>query len=134
MRKSQTRKKLEVTRAANNQRSEQALEIATKEPDSLRDSVREALLRLSEEEQRGVHNGLLSALRRAGVNIGHHLLLLGIPARTAEELTATEMGILIRYLRISEPRAMAAVAPILIDVLARHAESARPAKPSRRAA
>jgi hypothetical protein len=91
------------------------------------------LSQLSEEEQRAMHNGLLSSLKRAGVNIGHHLLLLGIPARTAEELTATEMGILIRYVRISEPRAMAAVAPILIDVLARHAERAQRVK-SRRAA
>lgn len=133
MKKSQTRKKLGVNRAAD-ERSKQALEIATMEPDSLRDSLREALSQLSEGEQLGVHNELLSALKGAGVNIGHHLLLLGIPARTAEELTASEMGILIRYVRISESKAMAAVAPILIDVLARHAEPARPVKPSRRAA
>jgi hypothetical protein len=132
MKRSQTRKK--VARGVSDQRSSQSLELETAEPDSLRDSVREALSQLSEVEQRAVHNDLLSALKAAGVNLGHHLLLLGIPARTADEITPAEMGILIRYVRISEPRAMAALAPILMAVLARHDEPAQRVKPSTRAA
>lgn len=132
MKRSQTRKK--VARGVTDQRSSQSLELETAEPDSLRDSVREALSQLSEVEQRAVHNDLLSVLKGAGVNLGHHLLLLGIPARTAEEVTPAEMGILIRYVRISEPRAMAALAPILMAILAKHDEPAQRVKPSTRAA
>jgi hypothetical protein len=92
--------------------------------------VREALSHLSEEERQAAHNGLLLALSRAGVNIGDHLLVLGIPARTAEELTAPEIATLVRYVRINEPRVMTALAPILIDVLARHPAPARRVKTS----
>jgi hypothetical protein len=104
MRKSQTKKTPEATVDASDQRSQRVFELATTEPDLLRTSVREALSQLSEEERRTAHAGLLAALRRAGVNVGHHLLVLGIPARTVEELTAPEMASLIRFVRISEPR------------------------------
>ena len=132
MKRSQIKKK--VARGVTDQRSSQSLELETAEPDSLRDSVREALSQLSEVEQRAMHNDLLSALKGAGVNLGHHLLLLGIPARTAEEITPAEMGILIRYVRISKPTVMAALAPILIAILARQDEPEQRVKPSRRAA
>ena len=125
MRKSQTKKTPEATVDATDQRSRQVLELATTQPDLLRTSVREALSELPEEERRAAHNGLLSALRRAGLNIGQHLLVLGIPARTAEELTAPEIATLIRYVRISEPNVMTTFAPILIDVLGKHAAPAQ---------
>lgn len=134
MKKSRTKKALIATEDVADERSQQVLALETAEPDSVRDSVREGLSQLSEEQRRAAHSVLLSALKGAGVNIGHHLLLLGIPARTAEELTAAEMGILIRYVRISEPRAMGAVAPVLVDVLAEHARPARRVTVSRRAA
>ena len=60
--------------------------------------------------------------------------MLGIPARTAEELTAPEIARLIRYVRISEPKVMTALAPILIDVPGKRAAPAQRVKASSRAA
>jgi hypothetical protein len=135
MRKSQTRITHEATVSATDERrAQQLFELATTEPDLLRDSVREALSQLSEEERRAVHNGLLLALREAGINIAQHLFVLGIPARTAEELTAPEIATLIRYIRISAPGVMAVLASILADVLGKRAAPAQRVKPSRRAA
>jgi hypothetical protein len=125
MKKTRIRKTPEPTVGTIDHRSQKALELATTEPDLLRNSVREALSHLPEEERRAAHNGLLSSLKGAGVNIGHHLLVLGIPARTAEELTAPEIASLIRYVRINETRAMMALAPVLSELLAAQVEPAR---------
>jgi len=120
--------------SAADKRSRQVLELATAEPDLLRDVVHEALSKLAREERRGVHSALISALRRAGVNIGHRLLVLGIPATTTEELTAPEMAKLIRYIRIGEPTVMKILAPILIDGPGLHYALAQPVQAKRRAA
>jgi len=134
MRKSQIRKKPEPTVGITDQRSQPVPELATAEPDMLRESVRKGLSQLSAEERPNVYDRLLTALKRAGVNIGQHLLLLGIPARTAEELTAPEIATLVRYVRINEPRAMAALATVLSELLTTNAEADRGSKISRRAA
>ncbi|MFY9608837.1 MAG: hypothetical protein WAU45_09515 [Blastocatellia bacterium] len=134
MRKSRTRKSPESSVGTTDQRSQQAVDLATAEPDRLGNSVRNAFSQLSEEERPNVVYRLLTALKKAGVNIGQHLLLLGIPARTAEELTAPEIATLIRYVRINEPRAMAASVPVLNELLTAHAEPARGLKVSSRAA
>jgi hypothetical protein len=83
----------------------------------LRDGVRDAFLLLSEDERSLVRDRVLAGLRKAGVHIGQCLLLLGIPARTADELTAPDIATLIRYLRISEPKALAVLAPVLSETL-----------------
>lgn len=134
MRKSQIRRTPESTVGNIDRQSRPALDLATAEPDVLCNSVREALSQLSGEERPAVHDRLLTALKKAAVHIGQHLLLLGIPARTAEELTAPEIATLIRYVRINEPRAMAALAPALSDLLTVHAQPARGLKVSSRAA
>jgi hypothetical protein len=117
MRKSLIGKTPEPPVGTTDQRSQQALDLATAEPDLLRNLVRQALSQLSAEELPAVNDRLLTALKEAGVDIGLHLLLLGIPARTAEELTAPEIATLIRYLRINDPRAMTDLAPVLNELL-----------------
>jgi hypothetical protein len=134
MRKSPTRIMPEAPVSAADKRSQQVLRLATTEPDLLRDLVREALSQLAQEERRGVHNALISTISRAGVNVGHHLLVLGIPATTTEELTAPEIATLIRYIRISEPAVMKTLAPILIEVPGLHDAPAQRVKATRRAA
>lgn len=134
MRKTKKTKTPEFPVLAPGQRSQQEVDFATTEPDSLRDSVREAMSGLSEEDRRAANDKLLTALKRGGVNIGQHLLLLGIPARTAQELTAPDVATLIRYVRISEPRAMTALAGVLTELLTKRSRPPQRAKASRRAA
>jgi hypothetical protein len=134
MRKSKIRKAPESTLGNIDRQSRVALDLTTAEPDLLRDSVRNVLSRLSEEGRHDVHEKLVAALKEAGVNLGQHLLLLGIPARTADELTAPEIAKVIRYVRINEPRAMRALVPILSELLTMHVESAQGVKVLSRAA
>jgi len=138
MRKSQLRKSQERGAGSGahtgEQRSQQKLDLAAVEPDLLRVSVREALSRLSEEDRRAMYVRLLTALKGAGVNIGQHLVLLGIPARTTEELTAAEIATLIRYVRINEPKALAVLTPMLSEPVSAYLEHEGRLKSSRRAA
>jgi hypothetical protein len=122
------------SRAATDQRSQHSLDLATTGPDLLRDSVRQALSVLCEEERLAAQYSLLTALKRAGFNVTQHLLLLGIPATTAEQLTAPEIATVIRYVRINEPRAMAALSPVLSEILTAHDGRAGSLKVSNRAA
>lgn len=134
MRERRTRRKPEPTVRATDRRSQEALDVATAEPDLLRDDVRLALTQLPDQEWPSVNESLLAALKKADVNIGQCLLLLGIPATTADELTAPEIANLIRYVRINEPKAMAMITPILSEILTVHSELARGAKVGSRAA
>lgn len=108
-----------TSRASNrrNQRRHAPLDPLTAEPNVLRDGVRDALSLLDEDKRSRVRDRLLADLRKAGVNLGQCLLLLGIPARTAEELTAAEIATLIRYVRISEPKALEVLVPVLSETL-----------------
>lgn len=104
-------------RADYDQRSQHSFDLATAAPDLLRDAVRQALSVLGKEERLAAQYGLLSALKKAGFNVARHLLLLGVPATKVEELTAPELATVIRYVRINEPRAMAALSPVLSEIL-----------------
>ena len=125
MKKSKTRKAPQSAVGTIDQQFEPELDLANAERELLRNSLRKALSLLSAEERPAVNDKLLTTLKEAGVNIGQQLLLLGIPARTAEELTAPEIATLIRYVRINESRAMMALVPLLSELLAAHGEAAR---------
>ena len=56
-------------------------------------------------------------LEKAGLNVPQCLFLLGAAALTAEELTAPEIAALIRYVHLTEPQAMMAVAAPLRELL-----------------
>ena len=134
MKKPRIRKEPEPTTGISDQRSQPGLELAAAEPDMLRDSVQKGLSQLSEEDRPHVYARLLTALNKAGVNLGQLLLVLGIPARTSEELTATEIATLVRYVRLNEPTAMVALATVLSEFVTTNAEAGRASMVSRRAA
>jgi hypothetical protein len=87
------------------------------EPDILRDKVYKALSILPAENQALMHDRMLTGLRNAGVRVGSCLLILGIPAKTADELTPIEMAKLVRYVRLNQPEAIKAVAGTLAELL-----------------
>jgi hypothetical protein len=134
MRKPKIRRPPSLTVATTARRTEESLDLETAEPDLVRTSVSEALSHLADGERQLVTDNLLTLLNNAGVRIGQCLLLLGIPARTADELTAPEIGALIRYVRINEPKAMAIISPVLSEIVALHTELMHGTKAASKAA
>jgi hypothetical protein len=52
---------------------------------------------------------LEAEMRRANLNMRAYLIPLGIPGRSPEDLTPTEVGHLVRFLKINVPKAMSAI-------------------------
>lgn len=100
----------------------QTLDPAGLAPFDLQDKVRRALSILPEEDQYLLRDKLLTGLKAARVNISSALLLLGIPARAADDLTPSDLGKLLRYVRINMPEAIKALAEPLAELLLRGAE------------
>jgi len=96
--------------------------------------VRAAMADIHLEARSRVYDGLVTSLKAAGVNIGQLLFVLGIPARTIDELTEPEIAKVIRYVRINDSRAMNALIPFLNDFLAVGARASRSSKISNTAA
>src|SRR6266545_3975739 len=79
------------------------------DPDELKSRVRSALVSMKATEREGFVRALETEMTRASLNIRHYLIPLGIPARSLEDLTPTEVGHVIRYLKIIVPQAMPAI-------------------------
>ena len=92
-------------------------ELVNADPDYLRESVRRALLSLSMHERSKAATDVLYGLRKDGLRVCECLLMLGASASTAEELTASEIAALIRYVRLNEPKALQSIATLLMELL-----------------
>ncbi|HSB11245.1 MAG TPA: hypothetical protein VLM38_17285 [Blastocatellia bacterium] len=114
-------------RGRRNQRRREALDPANVEPNALRDAVYTALSLLPEDERARVYDRIVADLEKSGVNLRQHIVVLGIPARTIDELTASDIAKLVRYVRMNEPRALKALVPILDELLNQPVELARSA-------
>ncbi|HSE38462.1 MAG TPA: hypothetical protein VLG74_14250 [Blastocatellia bacterium] len=88
------------------------------EPDYIRDTICTALSSLPISQRALIRNRLLINLKKAGVKIRESLLMLGASAKTADELTAPEIAALIRYVRLTKPNVMTAIAEPLEELLA----------------
>ena len=93
------------------------VEFVSADPDHLRESVGKALSSLSADERTVVRNKLLDELKKAGLRVRQCLLMLGVAATTADELTPPEVASLIRYVRLSEPKVLMAVTGPLSELL-----------------
>ena len=107
-------------------------ELATMEPGGLRDWFLRVVGVLSPEEWVGTRKELLKGLEAAGVNLGASVFMLGISARDYRELTAPDIAMLMRYVRINAPNAMTALSRQLVELERRYREAN--AEPARRAA
>jgi hypothetical protein len=79
------------------------------DPNELKNVVRDGLVSMNMADREDFIQSLEMEMRRASLNMRAYLVPLGIPARTPEELTPTEVGHLIRFLKINVPQAMPAV-------------------------
>lgn len=88
---------------------------ASREADDVKNTVRDALLLMTWDEQAEFIQALESDMRRAYLTITHYLIPLGIPGMSPEELTPIEVGHLVRFLKLHVPQAM----PVVERALAR---------------
>jgi hypothetical protein len=82
----------------------------------LRNSVYKALSEVSLHERVRLYKELIGDLKKAGINVGSRLFLLGISARIPEELTPSDIGKLMRSIYSNEPEVLAA-SPTLSEIL-----------------
>ena len=82
---------------------------STVDADELKAVVRDGLVGMNMTEREEFIESLEAELRRAGLNMRGYLVPLGIPGRSTEDLTPTEVAHLIRFLKLNVPQAMTAV-------------------------
>lgn len=81
----------------------------TATPNELCDAVRGAMVAVSLDDRISIKEKLLSAINGSRLNVGSILLLLGIHADTVEELTPSDVGYLVRYIRMNSPDVLTAL-------------------------
>ena len=81
----------------------------TIDPTELKSIVRDGLVTMNMAEREEFIQALEAEMRRVNLNMRAYLIPLGIPGRSPEDLTPTEVGHLIRFLRINVPQATTAV-------------------------
>jgi hypothetical protein len=81
----------------------------TLDPNELKGMVRDGLVSMNMSEREDFIQALEAEMRRANLNMRAYLIPLGIPGRSPEDLTPTEVGHLVRFLKINVPQAMPAV-------------------------
>ena len=85
------------------------------------------------DDRISIKEGLVSAIQGSRLNVGSILLLLGIHADTVEELTPSDIGYLVRYIRINSPDVLATLKRPLAELF-ESANRAQRAQESKRAA
>jgi hypothetical protein len=79
------------------------------DPNELKAVVRDGLVGMGMTEREDFIGTLETEMRKAGLNMRAYLVPLGIPGRSPEDLTPTEVAHLIRFLKLNVPQAMTAV-------------------------
>ncbi|MEK6324818.1 MAG: hypothetical protein AABN33_24510 [Acidobacteriota bacterium] len=77
--------------------------------DELKAVVRDGLVGMNMTEREEFIGTLEAELRRTGLNMRGYLVPLGIPGRSTEDLTPTEVAHLIRFLKLNVSQAMPAI-------------------------
>ncbi len=83
------------------------------DPNELKNTVRDGLVSMTMAEREEFIQALGAELKRISINMRAYLVPLGIPARSPEDLTPTEVGHLIRFLKINVPQAMSVVGRVM---------------------
>jgi hypothetical protein len=83
------------------------------EIEDLKNVIRDRLLDMTKDEQRDFIQALDAEMRNTRVSIRQYLIPLGISALNPDDMTPTEVGHLIRFLKINVPMAMPAIEKVL---------------------
>ena len=79
------------------------------DPNELKGVIRDGLSNMSMPDREEFVRTLEAEMRRISLNVRAYLIPLGIPGRSPEDLTPSEVGHLVRYLKLTVPQAMPAV-------------------------
>ncbi|HWO00129.1 MAG TPA: hypothetical protein VNS63_12765 [Blastocatellia bacterium] len=79
------------------------------DPNELKGVIRDGLANMSMPDREEFIRTLEAEMRKISLNVRAYLIPLGIPGRSPEDLTPSEVGHLVRYLKLTVPRAMPAV-------------------------
>ena len=83
--------------------------LSSLDANDLKSVVRDGLVAMNMAEREEFIGTLEVEMRRAGLNMRAYLVPLGIPGRSPEDLTPTEVAHLIRFLKLNVSQAMQAV-------------------------
>lgn len=75
----------------------------------LKEVIRDGLVAMNTTERAEFIGTLEAEMRRASLNMRAYLIPLGIPGRSPEDLTPTEVAHMIRFLKLNLPKAMPAI-------------------------
>jgi hypothetical protein len=78
-------------------------------PDELKSTVRDGLVSMTIAERAGFLEAIEAEMALLGLDIRAYLIPLGIPGRSPDDLTPTEVGHLLRYLKINVPKSARAI-------------------------
>ena len=81
--------------------------------DELKSIVRDGMFAMNLSEREVFYNELEASLKKIGLDLVSYVIPLGITGRSAEDLTPTEVGHLVRYLRINVPKASSVITRVL---------------------
>lgn len=90
-------------------RNQAATGLNTLGPDDLKNIVRDGLVAMNMAEREAFFETLEEETSRVGIDVRKYLVPLGIPGRRPDDLTPTEVGHLVRYLKINVPSVMPAI-------------------------
>ncbi|HLG16693.1 MAG TPA: hypothetical protein VJH03_19655 [Blastocatellia bacterium] len=79
------------------------------DPNELKAKIRDGLVAMDAATREVFIQTLEAEMKRLKLDMRSYLIPLGIPARSPQELTPTEVGHLVRYWRYNVPQAMPAV-------------------------
>jgi hypothetical protein len=82
-------------------------------PDELKLFIRDGLVSMTIAEREDFIRNIQAEFRALGMDLRAHLVPLGIPGRSPVDLTPTEVGHLIRYIKINTPHAMARIERVI---------------------
>ena len=85
-------------------------------PDDLKSLVRDGVSGMTPADRELFYTEMETSLRKTGIDLSSYVIPLGITGRSAEDLTPTEIGHLLRYLRINVPKA----SPVIVRVLSKY--------------
>ncbi len=97
------------SRVARTETRTARIDFGSLDPNELKTIVRDGLVTMNMAEREEFIQMLEAKMRQASLNMRAYLVPLGIPGRSPEDLTPTEVGHLIRFLKFNVPRAMPAV-------------------------
>jgi hypothetical protein len=89
--------------------NDEGVKWAVLDANELKATIRDGLVSMTIDERAEFIGTLEAEMRRAGLNMRSYLVPLGIPGRSTEDLTPTEVAHLIRFLKLNAPQAMRAV-------------------------